>query len=199
MSFFYLDTEIAFTKKETVLKLEKGEYAPFDLHNFKIITIQYQELEKGGKLHILKEWESSEEEIIKRFAKIFNPDTAWQFAPVGYNVYFDIGVFLHRAEHFGIKFDRWKMYHDFPAVDIRPICICMNGMNFKNSGLDKFTGKGMNGSQVPVWYEKKEYSKIIDYVEKETKEFTDFYYKLKEKMPKFREEQGFFGKENNHQ
>jgi len=50
-----------------------------ELHN-KIITIQYMELERNtgkpvGPLKILKEWESDEKTILKRFIEDFVPET----------------------------------------------------------------------------------------------------------------------------
>ena len=50
----------------------------------KIITIQYMELERNtgkpvGLLKILKEWESDEKTILKRFIEDFVPENDWAF------------------------------------------------------------------------------------------------------------------------
>jgi len=189
---FYFDMEIGYEDPEKIERLRKGENASFRPEDVKIITIQYQQLNPVGRLRILKEWESSEEDIIKKFAAIMHPKNAWDFIPVGHNVYFDIGLFTRRARIYGIDYDDWFIYHDMPAIDIKHICIGMNNFEFKNSGLDKFTGKETSGAMVPVWYADKDYQKIIDYVEKETKEFVNFYLKLKKAMPEFRKEHGFY-------
>tara|TARA_Y100000310_G_C20634344_1_gene790386 strand:- start:237 stop:488 length:252 start_codon:yes stop_codon:yes gene_type:complete len=62
----------------------------------KILAIQYQELDRKtgepvGKLIILKEWEASEKEIIKKFLKDTKllEDYPFNFVPVGYNLGFE--------------------------------------------------------------------------------------------------------------
>ena len=60
------------------------------LHS-KIITIQYMELERNtgkpvGPLKILKEWESDEKTILKRFIEDFVPGNQWAFIPIGFAV-----------------------------------------------------------------------------------------------------------------
>ena len=58
----------------------------------KIITIQFQELDRYsgepiGELIILKEWESSEKEILKQFISKTDILTGgFNFVPVGYNL-----------------------------------------------------------------------------------------------------------------
>ncbi|MCD6274501.1 MAG: hypothetical protein J7J15_00530 [Candidatus Aenigmarchaeota archaeon] len=183
MSEYYLDTEVGCTDPEIVEKLRKGENVSFNPEKYKIITIQYQRIGKYGgpvgDLIILKEWESSEENIIKKFSKILCPENKWKFIPVGFNIYFDLGIFKHRARIYGIHYDNWFIYHNLPVIDIKPICLAMNGFNFKGCGLDKFTGKEHSGAIVPVWYNDGEYNKILDYIQKETQEFLFFYRKLR--------------------
>ena len=94
MGNFYLDIET------TGLDPEKD----------KILTIQYQELERStgeakGELIILKEWESSEKEIIQKFIA----DTeilgsyAFSFIPVGYNLTFEHNFFKKRLATYGLS------------------------------------------------------------------------------------------------
>ncbi len=192
MPEYYLDTETAYEDPELVEKLRREERVPFDPNNCKIITIQFQQIDRYGrgvgKIHILKEWESSEEEIIRKFSQVIKPENKWNFIPVGYNIYFDLGLFKKRAEVHGINYDNWFIYHDLPTIDLKPICLALNDFQFKGSGLDKFTGKEHSGAIVPVWYADGEYEKILHYIEKETEEFLLFYQKLKLTMPKLREE-----------
>lgn len=152
----------------------------------KIITIQYQkiEIQNGiklvGDLIILKEWESSEEEIVKKFYKIFMAEgDIWQFVPVMQNHTFDF-CFLFT------KFKKYCNYEpdfiDFifkkPFIDIHYDLIMINNLTFKGSGLDKMTNKTMSGKQVPEWYANKEYSKIEDYIKMEKDAFMEFFSKL---------------------
>ena len=70
------------------------ETTGFDEENDKIITIQYMALDEetgkpAGQLKILKEWESDEKTILKRFIEDFRPENRWAFVPVGYGLSFE--------------------------------------------------------------------------------------------------------------
>lgn len=163
-----------------------------------IITIQYQELERNtgeaiGELKILKAWESSEREILKRFiqeSNILDP-YPFSFIPVGYNLNFEHNFLKTRTE-----------INDLPQIDIlnkpfldlRAIGIIMNNGEFKGSGLDKLTGKKGSGSQIPGWYASREFDKILEYIKMETREFIKFnswlYGKLPRLLGEFRGENG---------
>lgn len=197
MDEMYFDIEIAYTDPAIIERLRKGLKTPSPrAENCRIITIQYQLLNSEGRpkspLRIFREWESSEEEIIKKATALINPQRMWEFIPVGHNIYFDLGMFKDRAAVYGVKYSNHFIYNDLPAIDIKHICVGMNAFQLKDSGLDKFTGKETSGAMVPVWYHDKDYQRIIDYIEKETKEFVEFYAKLKKALPEFRKQQGFF-------
>jgi len=158
----------------------------------KIITIQFMPLERNtgkqaGNLTILKEWESSEESIIKQFVnqtKILDP-YPFAFVSIGYNLGFEHNFFLERCR-----------FHDLQTIDIlnrpfldfRTIGIMLNHGEFKGSGLDSITGKKHNGRFVPSWYCEKEYDKIIEYIEIESKEFVKFSSKMYDVIPMLREQ-----------
>ncbi len=197
MTEMYFDIEVAYTNPEIIERLKSGKRVPGpNPKNSKIITIQYQLLSDDGtrkkKLQIFKEWESSEEDIIKRVSVLFHPSRIWEFIPIGHNIYFDLGMFKERARIYGIKYSNWFIYNELPTIDIKHICVGMNAFRLKDSGLDKFTGKETSGVMVPVWYYNGEYEKILDYIRKEAKEFIEFYFKLKKRLPRFREEHRFF-------
>lgn len=162
----------------------------------KIITIQYQKLHRNtaepiGKLRILKEWENSEKEILKEFLMstgILN-SYPFTFIPTGYNLTFEHNFISEKCT-------RYKFPHvdilSRPFLDLRACGVIMNKGEFKGSGLDRITNKPRNGSAIPGWYEKKEYDKIIDYVESEAREFIRFtvwlYKELPECLARFRKE-----------
>src|SRR3989338_2796348 len=160
----------------------------------KITTIQYQELDRNtaepiGKLKILKEWETSESEIIKKFIKDSKITDKYKFSfvPVGYNLWFEHNYIREKCEQYALpKVD----ILDRPFIDIHTCAVIMNKGEFKNSGLDKMTKKPSSGKVIPLWYEKKEYNKIINYIEIETVEFirlTKWLYKeLPEALTRFR-------------
>ncbi len=157
----------------------------------RIITIQYQELDRAtgkaaGELKILKEWESSEREILNEFVRTsgITDSYAFKFVPVGFNLGFEHNFLKERtAIHSLNPVDILNK----PFIDLRPIGIIMNKGEFKGSGLDKITGKPSDGRQVPLWHEKKEYGKIIDYVKTEAREFIRLNVWLHRELPLFLE------------
>jgi hypothetical protein len=164
----------------------------------KILTIQYQELNRNtgeaiGELIILKEWESSEKEIIQKFIRDTNilSDFAFSFVPVGYNLTFEHNFLMKRAMLHGLG--NVDILNN-PFIDLRFIGILMNGGEFKGSGLDRLTGKEGTGRNIPIWYNNGEYELILKYIEIETREFIKFNQWLYEKMPKllieFKQENG---------
>jgi len=163
------------------------ETTGLDPRKEKIITIQYQELDRStgkaiGDLIILKEWESSEREILEKFVKDtkIDSDYAFDFIPTGYNLGFEHNFLRERtAKHSINPLDILSK----PFIDLRAMGILMNKGEFKGSGLDKITGKETNGSLIPVWYANKEYSRIIRYIENETKSFIEFNVWLYKEMP----------------
>ncbi len=192
----YFDVEIAYLNPKHIELMRLGRKAPDPRPgNCKIITAQYQLLKEDGtskgNLQIFKEWDSSEETIIRKIATMINPQRKWEFIPVGHNIYFDLSMLKERAALYGLNYSSWFIYNDLPSIDIKHICVGMNAFRLKDSGLDKFSGKETSGRDVPIWYHDKEYGKIIDYIEKEAKEFIEFYIKLKQKLPEFREQHGF--------
>jgi hypothetical protein len=173
------------------------ETVGLDPKKHKIITIQYQELGRNtgkavGELKILKEWESSEREILEKFikdSKIEDP-YPFTFIPMGYNLNFEHNFLKERtAIHSLNPLDILTK----PFIDLRAFGIIMNKGEFKGSGLDKITGKQMSGKQIPEWYENKEYDKIIKYIKDEAKAFIQLNVWLYKEMPQFLER---FKKEN---
>ncbi len=151
------------------------ETTGLDPNKDKIITIQYQELDRNtgeafGELIILKEWESSEKEIIKQFvigSRILDP-YAFSFVPVGYNLTFEHNFLKRRAQiHELIEIDILK----HPFIDLRAIGVLMNFGEFKGSGLDKITGKKSSGMSIPNWYTLGEYQNILEYIKNEKRNY----------------------------
>lgn len=153
----------------------------------KIITIQLQELERNtgkpaGELIILKEWESSEKQILEEFLKRSRiKEHPFAFIPVGYSLGFEHKFLRERlAKHVLPPVD--ILYN--PFIDLKSVGVLMKRGEFKGSGLDHITGKPHSGSIVPEWYEKKEYEKIVNYVKVEADEFCKLVVWLFNEMPK---------------
>lgn len=160
-----------------------------------IITIQFQELDRfgnaKGKLIILKSWDSSEKEIVNHFIQIYKGDSPnkFNFIAIGFNLSFEHKFLKEKAKQYGFgDFD----ILDNPSIDLKPIGVLMNNGNFKDSGLDKISGKETDGKLVPEWYKNQEYDKIIEYITMETREFVKLYAWLCKEMPdcltKFKQE-----------
>ena len=157
----------------------------------KIITIQFQELERStgraiGELIILKEWESSEKQILEEFiskSRILD-QYPFSFVAVGFNLGFEHNFLKKRTEINGLHpVDILNK----PFLDLRAIGILMNKGEFKGSGLSDITGKKGKGMQVPIWYIQKEYGQIGEYIKNETEEFIKFVMWLYKEMPELRE------------
>ena len=153
----------------------------------KIITIQYAELERGtgrqiSDLVILKEWELGEKEMLRQFVENTSIGNIYpfDFVPVGFNLGFEHKFILEKCS----KYDLFPIsILSKPCIDFRSIGILMNSGEFKNSGLDKLTGKHHDGSLILDWYEKKEFHKIENYINQETEEFVKWCMWLHKEMP----------------
>jgi len=157
----------------------------------KIITIQYVELERGtgrqlGELIILKEWELGEKEMLRRFMddSPIGSKYVFDFVPVGYNLGFEHKFLLEKSSRYDDLFPISILSR--PFIDLRSIGILMNKGEFKNSGLDKLTGKSHSGSPLIDWYETKNYEHIENYIQQETDEFVKWYEWLHKEMPELR-------------
>lgn len=155
----------------------------------KIITIQYQPLERNtgkaaGPLRILKEWESSEKDIVSRFISESGviDENPFAFIPVGYNLNFEHNFLLYKSLQYGLES---VDVLNRPFIDLKAFGVIMNNGEFKGSGLDKITAKPMNGSMIPVWYANKQYDSIVGYIEDETKAFLQLNEWLYREMPMF--------------
>jgi hypothetical protein len=175
MTTFYLDIETT--------GLDEVEH--------KIITIQYVELERGtgrqlGQLTVLKEWELGEKEMLRQFIED-SPITSknvFDFAPVGYNLGFEHKFLLEKSSRYDDLFPISILSR--PCIDLRSIGILMNKGEFKDSGLDKLTGKKQSGSSIMDWYHEKNYDSIENYIKNETDEFVKWYEWLHKTMPELR-------------
>ena len=156
----------------------------------KIITIQDVELERNtakpvGPLNILKEWESDEKTILKRFIEDFRPENKWAFVSVGYNLNFEHKFFWQRCISNGLK---PISILGRPFLDLITVGVLLNGGKFKGAGLDNLTNKPNDGSVIPVYYREKNYGEIEKYIKIETESFCEWLAKLYVKLPKLRDE-----------
>ena len=153
--------------------------------NDKIITIQYMALNEEtakpeGPLKILKEWESDEKTILKRFIEDFRPNDRWAFVPVGYGLGFEHKFFWQRCISNGLT---PISILGRPFLDLMTVAVLMNGGRFKGAALDDMTSKPRDGSVIPGWYREKKYAEIERYIKEETDGFAEFCSRIYEELP----------------
>ena len=113
------------------------ETTGLDPQNSKIITIQFAKLhdttsQQIGELRILKEWESSEKEILKQFIiqSEITHSYPFSFISVGFNLQFEHNFFIQRCKANGLEpIDIFNK----PHIDIKPFAVIMNNGQFKGS------------------------------------------------------------------
>jgi len=164
----------------------------FDFSSDKIITIQYQELDYNGnpkgEIVILKEWESSEEEIVKRVYNELINKGDWNWILVGQNLIFDLTFLFEKFKKYNLTAPTLSDYlYKKPIIDLKYTLVMMNGLNFKGSGLHKMTNKKQDGRNIPQWYKMCDYPKIEEYITQETKSFTDFFSRLINELKEVKE------------
>src|SRR3989344_7480866 len=94
----------------------------------KIVTIQFQRIDlRTGKpreeLVILREWESSEEQVVKTFYNMFfeKNNSVWDFIPVGFNLNFEWEFLISKFEKYiGKRFTSKELHYNHPHLDIKP-------------------------------------------------------------------------------
>jgi len=154
----------------------------------KIITIQWQELDRYtgepvGDPMILKEWESSEKEILSSFLPKLTTEDDFAFTMIGQNLLFDFCFISHKAKIYGLKELNLQFFKDRAFIDLKPILIMINEGRFK--GYNKLIPKKLEfiNIEVPRLYEKGRYSEILTYIQEETTSFLKIYQILKKEMP----------------
>ncbi|MBR9689659.1 MAG: hypothetical protein GOV01_02050 [Candidatus Altiarchaeota archaeon] len=170
MTSYYFDLEV----------YSKGQRP--DPRKDKVITIQYQKVdmrtgEPHGDLKILKEWESSEEEIVNKFYDRFfkNRRSVWDFVPIGNNLNFEFEFLKEKFSEFcDTKLTSFDLHYNTPHLDLKHLLVVLNSGEFKGSGLHNFTGKTTSGRVIREFYEEKQYDKIETYVVEETAAFLEF-------------------------
>ena len=153
----------------------------------KIITIQIQKLvgrtgEPIGEIDILKEWESSEKEIIEKVMPLLTCENPFDFIIIGKNLLFDFMFLSKRAEKYSLKGLDLRCVYDRAFTDLKHVLVMINEGNFR--GYDKLLKKGkITNEQICQLYEQEKYEEIIKYIQEEAKIFADAYQRLKKEMP----------------
>jgi hypothetical protein len=145
----------------------------------RLVTLQYQKIdlttgETLDVLIILREWESSEKEIVTTFYnQFFRPGTpVTQFIPVGLNLDYTYEMLVALFRKYGLApLTSYELYYQRPRFDLRPIIILLNNGRFAGSSLDAFSLKKGEDRHMEKWYDKKEFGRIEHYVREEATRF----------------------------
>ena len=151
----------------------------------KIVTIQWQRLDWStggpvGRLEILKEWESSEKEVLARFLPKVMCENPFDFVFVGKNLLFDFAFLSSKLEKYGLAKLDLSYWHRRPSLDLKHVLILINNGRFK--GYNKVLGE-LPKVDVPKLYSERKYPEIIKYVREEAKLFLKGYQILKREAP----------------
>ena len=163
------------------------ETTGLDPDDDRIITFQYQELSQVSgvpltKLVVAKEWDDdcSEGAILEWIKELLIDPPFWKFVPVGNNLLFDLTFIAARMRtYFNEDFSIQLINR--PFIDIKHVLVMINGGHFRN--YSRMIAKTDFGSNVPIWYQKKQYEKIVNYVEMEAEAFVRTYGILKRNLP----------------
>lgn len=132
----------------------------------KIITIAFKN--ENSETSILKEWEISEKEVLKRFIEVIK-QTDWP-SLVGHNILrFDIPVLIYRSIENGLGslHEIMTLFMDSFPIDTIQCLLPANNLYFKGLRLTdcaNYMGiemKGCSGSEIGKHYENKNYEEII--------------------------------------
>lgn len=135
------------------------------------------------ELLLFKEWESSEEDILRRFYDKLEECLAKyrSFIVVGFNILrFDIPMLTFRAVKHDVRGlgKILELWHRCYTIDIRQVCLLFNKFWFKNlrlENLPSILGKyakeeGINleqikflGTDISKFYIEREYDKIVEH------------------------------------
>ncbi len=149
----------------------------------KIITFQYQRMDIRtgkpiGQLIILKEWESSEETIVKTIHnQFFNPELSpWNFIPIGFGLHYEWEFLISKFnKYLQRKITSRELHYSRPHIDMKSVLVLLNGGSFKGASLENFSNKPMGeNKKIKEYYEQKNYDAIVKYIENEAGSAMEF-------------------------
>lgn len=153
----------------------------------KVITVQIQKMagrtgELIGEMEILKEWESSEKQLLEKTMPLLTCERPFDFIIIGKNLLFDFDFLGKRAEKYGLKGMDLRCVYDRVFLDLKHVLVMMNEGNFK--GYDRLLKKGKHANEsIPDLYRQKKYDEISEYIKEEAGIFIEAYRKLRKEMP----------------
>lgn len=152
----------------------------------KVITVQYQGYQNGvpcQRLQILKEWDEGERDILFETYHLLFPDNPFEFIPIGINIdRFEFPfLYIRMLEHKLTTRTIWD-FRQIPRIDLFPVMVLLNGGKFKGCTQRLKNPSFITNDDIPTLYHEKKYKMIESYVQKESKAFSEFYYRISEHL-----------------
>lgn len=145
----------------------------------KLVSIQYQKIDLAtgeplDVLVILREWESSEKDVVTVFYnQFFRPGLpVADFIPVGLNLDYAYEMLLALFKKYGLAPPTsHELYYQRLRFDLRPIIVLLNNGSFTGAGLDAFSLKKGEDRHMEKWCGRQDYGRIEHYVRGEAARF----------------------------
>jgi DNA polymerase elongation subunit (family B) len=153
----------------------------------KVITVQIQKMagrtgELIGDMEILKEWESSEKQLLEKTMPLLTCEKPFDFIIIGKNLLFDFNFLSKRAEKYGLKAMDLRCVYDRVFLDLKHMLVMINEGNFK--GYDRLLKRGKQKNEnISDLYRQGRYYEISEYIKEEAGIFIEAYRKLRKEMP----------------
>jgi len=145
----------------------------------KLVSIQYQKIDLAtgeplDVLVILREWESSEKDVVTTFYnQFFRPGLpVTDFIPVGLNLDYVYEMLLALFRKFGLAPPTsHELYYQRLRFDLKPVIVLLNNGSFAGASLDAFSLKKGEDRHMDKWYGKQDFGRIEHYVREEAARF----------------------------
>jgi hypothetical protein len=145
----------------------------------KLVCLQYQKIDPAtgeplDVLVILREWESSEKDVVTTFYnQFFKPGLPLtDFIPVGLNLDYCYEMLLALFRKYGLAPPTsHELYYQRLRFDLKPIIVLLNNGSFAGASLDAFSLKKGEDRHMEKWYGKQDYGRIEHYVREEAGRF----------------------------
>lgn len=187
MVIIYLDIETFSEKKE------------LKIGHMKIILINFKEVfsKENIKITILKEWESSEKDILKQFYNHFQlllktEKTVWV---IGFNILrFDVPVLINKLVNHSIASlpQVLEFFRNIYITDLRQCLLPFSKFRFKNLSTNKIAEKlqikkpKYDNKEIRKFYTEKNYGKIEEHSYSDIDFIQNLYWILKREPEKLK-------------
>jgi DNA polymerase elongation subunit (family B) len=174
------------------LDIETFSEGEFRVRSTKVISIQYKD--SDGNITVLKEWESDEKTILKRFHDhLLELKNAGLVVVIGHNLLrFDIPLLIHRmAVHNIDTYENLLDLHHFHIVAIDSLQCLLPFNDFRVKGLNavelskrlKIRAPKHKNTEIARFYTDGRYDKIEEHILADLDFMEDLWRKLRERGP----------------